>query len=259
MDLQLYLRVLWRFKLLTATGALLASMLALLSVVRVDTTGGSFGLEYRETEQWVSRATVLVTEQKFPLGRSVFEEVIQPTTTNRPKTYAPRFAASSRFTELANIYAELAMSDAVRQLMLRDGPIRGAIQAVALKATNGSDAPLPLLSIGGLSTTPRESVRLAERGTTALRQYIEAQQRANGIPEEQRVVLAVVNEAQFGRTELLSGRSMTLPIVVFMVAMFATIGLAFILENLRPRRRPASVESDLDVEAAPDPPLRLSR
>jgi hypothetical protein len=258
-DLQLYFRVLWRFRLLAILGFLLASLLAVLAVVRVDTTGGSVKLQYREAEQWVSRSTVLVTERKFPLGRSVFEETIQPTSTDRPTTYAPEFAPPSRFTELANIYAELAMSDAVRQLMLRDGPIRGGIQAVALKATNGSDAPLPMLSIGGLSTTPEEAMRVANRGTSALREYIEAQQRANGIPEQQRVVLTVVNEPQFGRTELLSGRSMTMPLVIFMVAMFGTFGLAFLLENLRPRVRPTAVEAQLDVQDAPDPPLRLSR
>jgi hypothetical protein len=245
MDLQLYFRVLWRFRLLTALGLLIALLLALLSIVRIDTSN-AFGLEYREPEQWASRATVLVTEKKFPLGRSVFEEVIQPTTTDRPKTYAPQFAPPSRFTELANIYAELAMSDPVRQLMLRDGPVRGAIQAVALKATNGSDAPLPLLSIGGISTTPEAAMRLAGRGTDALIEYIEEEQRANGIPQEQRVVLTVVNQPKLDRAELMSGRSLTMPIVVFMVVMFATFGLVFILENLRPRVRPAPVEAPVE-------------
>lgn len=246
MDLELYFRVLWRFRLLTIVGLLIALLLAFMSIVRVDTSGGSFGLQYREHEQWASRATVLVTEKEFPLGRSVFEEVIQPTTTERPKTYAPQFAPPSRFTELANIYAELAMSDPVRQLVLRDGPMRGAIQAVALKATNGSDAPLPLLSIGGISTTPEQAMQLARRGTAALIEYIEEEQRANGIPQEQRVVLSVVNEPALRRTELLSGRSLTMPIVVFMVALFATFGLVFILENLRPRVRPAPVEADVE-------------
>ena len=103
-------------------------------------------------------------------------------------------------------------------------------------------------------------MRLARRGTKALIEYIEEQQRANGIPKEQRVVLAVVNEPKLGRgrTELLSGRSMTMPIVVFCVVLFATFGLAFILENLRPRVRPAPVEAD-DDRGRPDPPLRLTR
>ena len=92
MDLQLYFRVLWRFRLLTIVGLLVALLLALLSVVSIGSSSGSLGLQYRESEQWASRATVLVTEKKFPLGRSVFEEVIQPTTTDRPKTFAPQFA-----------------------------------------------------------------------------------------------------------------------------------------------------------------------
>ena len=75
------------------------------------------------------------------------------------------------------------------------------------------------------------------------------------------MVLAVVNEPKLGRgrTELLSGRSMTMPIVIFFVVLFASIGLAFILENLRPRVPSVSVAADDDVEDAQDQPLRLRR
>ena len=37
-----------------------------------------------------------------------------------------------------------------------------------------------------------------------------------------------------------------MPIVVFMLVLFATFGLVFILENLRPRVRPAPVEADVE-------------
>ncbi len=53
---------------------------------------------------------------------------------------------------------------------------------------------------------------------------------------------------------LLEGRSKTVPIVVFLTVMLAVIGLAFILENLRPRVRPVADVSD--PQAAPRPVRR---
>ena len=68
MDLKLYLRVLWRFRILMAAGALLAATLAFLSFVRVD-PGGSPLLSYRDDEQWVTYSMLFVTQQGFPWGR----------------------------------------------------------------------------------------------------------------------------------------------------------------------------------------------
>ena len=69
MDLPLFFRVLWRFKWLVFLGVFVATALAFLSVFRIDTENG-FAVEYRQNEQWVSVATVLVTEADFPLGRA---------------------------------------------------------------------------------------------------------------------------------------------------------------------------------------------
>ena len=50
MDLQLYMRVLWRFRLLVGAGLLLATGLALLSFASV----GPGGFSYREQELWAN-------------------------------------------------------------------------------------------------------------------------------------------------------------------------------------------------------------
>jgi fructose-specific phosphotransferase system IIC component len=52
--------------------------------------------------------------------------------------------------------------------------------------------------------------------------------------------VTVVQHADKAR--LLSGRSKTLPIVIFMTIMIAVIGLSVLLENLRPRVRPVAAE-----------------
>ena len=65
---------------------------------------------------------------------------------------------------------------------------------------------------------------------------------------------AVGNASSSATTVLLEGRSKTVPIVVFLTVMLAVIGLAFILENLRPRVRP--VADVADRQEAPRPVRR---
>jgi hypothetical protein len=248
MDLHLYLRVLWRFRVLVAAGFLLGLLLATLSVVRVD-PGGAPVVSYREKEQWVSVATLLVTQPEFPLGRSVFEEQVPPVGTDRPQTFTPKYAPSSRFVELANVYAELVTGDAVRERMLEDGPVGGLVEAVPLVAQNGSDAPLPMVGIRGLATTPERAVTVAERASKAFQAYLAAEQNRDGVPPGERVVLREVRQPTLATTVLLEGRSKTVPIVVFLTVMLAVVGLAFVFENLRPRVRPVAAE----LQTAPAP------
>ena len=158
MDLPLFFRVLWRFRWLVLAGLFVATALAFLSVFRIDTENG-FTVEYRQNEKWVSVATVLVTEPDFPLGRAVFQQDVPPKNSDEPGAFTPEFAPSSRFIELANVYAELVTGDAVRQLILEDGPLPGAVQAVPLVASNGSDAALPMVAVRGLATTPERRGR----------------------------------------------------------------------------------------------------
>jgi hypothetical protein len=248
MDLHLYLRVLWRFWPLVLVGILVAAALAFLSVYRVDLGAApSLEYEYRQNEKWVSVATILVTEPNFPLGRSVFEQDVPPASSDEPKKYTPKFAPSSRFIELANIYAELVTSDDVRRLVLEDGRLPGVVQAVPLVATNGSDAPLPMVAVRGLAATPENAVTVAQRASDAFRRYLEAEQDRGDIPADQRVVLTEVRHPSVLTTVKVEGRSKTVPIVVFLTVMLAVVGLAFILENLRPRVRPVAIE----VHSAP--------
>jgi hypothetical protein len=256
MDLQLYIRVLWRFRFLVLGGLVLALLLAFSSIARIDFDGGAPSVKFRESEKWVSVSTLLVTEPDFPLGRSVFPEEVPPVGSDRPQTFAPKFAPSTRFIELANTYAEFVTGDAVRDIMLRDGPIRGVVEATPLVASNASDAPLPMLAIRGLASTPEGAVLVAQRATDAFESFLDTQQDRRAIPAEQRAVLSQVRQPSPATTTLLEGRSKTLPIVVFLTVMLAVVGLAFILENLRPRVRPVVEISG--PQAAP-PAVRARR
>jgi len=226
-DFKLYSRVLWRFRLLVLLGLVLAMALAVLSLVRVGTDGAT----YRATELWSSTTRLLVTQTGFPEGRLYAQ---QPPDAVHPSVPV---ADPGRFNNLAILYAELATSDPVRALMRRDGPMRGKIIATPLVAGGEFKTQLPMIDLTAIGTSPASAIALAQRGADALTTYIEDEQRASNVPVGDRAVLQQVVRPT--RALIFQPRSKTMPIVVFLAVMFVTIGLAFLLENLRPRNRDA--------------------
>jgi hypothetical protein len=217
MDLGLYLRVLWRFRFIVAAGVIVAVGVAFFSYVRI---GGS-GLTYRQSEEWVSYARVLVTKPDFDINR--IEDLPEGEA-------APDL---EQLTTRAIIYSQLADSDQVRGIMLREGPIDGKIEAAPLTVSQSSDEALPLISIAATADAPEKAVSLAGREVRAFREFLREDQHRNAVPFDQRVGFEVVQEPR--GAELLSGRGKTLPVVAFLTVMFAVFGLVFVLDNLRPR------------------------
>lgn len=250
MDLHLFSRVLWRFRLLVGAGLVIAFALALVSTVRIGFRDGSPVVTYRDPPLWVSHSTVLLTQPGFPVGRSVLPET--PTAGNQPVTpeQGPQFADLDRFLELTGVYARLAKSDEVQRLLFMGGEIPGA---EAVEVVPASDT-VPLLDISGIATSPEAAILLARRQTQALKAFVAAEQRANGVPPKHRVQLTVVNRAgeppRVGdkmNTWLLQGPPKMRAAVVFLAVMVLTIALAFGLENLRPRVRAVPSEPVVDV------------
>lgn len=215
MDLPIYLRVLWRFKVVVALGLLAACALAFLALVRVA-PGGSPALKWRKPNVYVSYSQLFVTQPGFPWGS------LTP----------PSSADAGRFTSLAIIFTQLANSDEVERIMLRQGPVNGTVQAATvLDPTQRS--PLPLVKIAALADSPGDAVHLARRATSALLSYIHDQQAVNGIPDARRVLVQEVSHPE--TATIYQARKKTLGIAVFIAVLLATCGLAFVLENLRPR------------------------
>ena len=242
MDFQLYARVLWRFRLLVAVGFLLATTLAVLTVVKVT----SNGVTYRQTQLWSTDTRLLVTQRGFPEGRLYAQLPTQPGQTVRETAGdGTPIADPGRFNTLAILYAELATSDPVRQLMARDRPeFRGQIIATALR-DDRSGVLLPLIDLVAISDSPRAAVDLAIRSATALNTFISRQQAANNVPASDRVVVQTIVQPR--QVHLFQPRSKTMAIVVFLAVMFAAVGLAFILENARPRRRDLSQPTESEI------------
>jgi hypothetical protein len=251
MDLQLYMTVLWRFRALVAIGVVLAVVLGGLSMFKVSLDGSSPKLEYREQEVWRSDATMFVTQQGFPWGRvQVGEEAAGVDRSGQPA--GPRYGDPERFADLAIVYSELAQSDAIRAIMLRDGPVEGDVLAEPMTSEDGDG--LPLVGISAVSHSPEAAVRLAQRQIAAFQTYIEQQQLRNGIPSDQRVEVSALAEPVNAALE--TPRKKTRPLAIFMAVMIATIGMAFVLENLRPRLRPVP---NSDVQEAPPPAPQVVR
>jgi hypothetical protein len=245
-DLGVYIRVLWRFRVLVLVGFLLAFVLAFLSYARPALKGGSIGIVYRQHEEWQSQAVLFVTQARFPEGRSTQE--YQPADPAKGLPAVP-VGDPGRLSSLAVLYSQFANSDRVHSLISREGPIEGSIVAAPYTPP---DAPvgtaLPLISIAATSDSPARAVNLARRGSGAFIEFIKNQQIAASIPVKDRVVLEVLKQPE--HATLVAERKKTLPVMVFLAVMVAAVGLAFVLENVQPRIREVGEESERPAVAA---------
>lgn len=236
MDLSLYLRVLGRHRRVLFVGLALAVMLSVLSYYRVEAAGvGLPSLEPRKDEVWQSQANVFITEGGFPAGNRI------------------RSDSAGRFTGLALIYSRLAQSDEVLRQIEKDRPLPGVLQAIPLVDTTAGNIPLPMVALFGKAASPEAAQVTASRGLDGFLKYVRASQVAADIPTEQRVQLRVVNAP--GRAILIDPRKKTLPIVVFLAVLIATIAAAFVLENASLNRASrGSVEvPESGVQEKPEP------
>jgi hypothetical protein len=226
-DLPLVFRVLWRFRLVVAAGVVLATALAFASYFRIDPAGEPI-ISYRQQEGWLSEATLFVHAGDAPIGS------VNPSDSD------------SRIRELTALYLEMARSDEVYALILRDGPIRGKLQSLPVYINGSSEfGSLPMITLAAIAPTPKGARALAARYSEAFKRYIRMQQIQTGTAPPDRVKLDVVRQPRSAL--LVEPRKRTRPIVVFMTVMMGVIGLVFVLENTRPRVRPIADE-------APAPP-----
>jgi len=232
MDLALFGRVVWRFKVVVLLGLSLAFALAFFSHVKVD-VGNGFKMTYRENEQWESLSTLFVTDPDFTLGSAAED----------PEEAA---AVQDRMLRLTALYMQLATSDKVLAMMGRLGPIDGVVQTFPISSTGDSRGePLPMMTFSATSATGARAQGLANRHIDAFLGYLRRDQDRRSVAPADRVNVQVVRQPQ--PPTLLVPRKKTRPIIVFLTVAIATIGLAFILENLRPRVRALPGEGEQTV------------
>src|SRR5262245_47859348 len=196
---------------------MLAMARAVVSVARVS----SAGVSYRSKEVWQSTTTLLLTRKGNP------------------------FSAPTVYSPLTDLYSQLANSDAVRRSMLKTGAHKDwTITATPIAPTFNPGAVLPVISLAGRAPTPGEAVKATILGREAFLNYVSEQNGSAGIEVLQNAT----------RPTLAVPRSKTLPIILFLAVLSATFALAFILENIRPRR--ATVPA-FKGEAGRDQELRV--
>jgi hypothetical protein len=243
-DLRLYVRVLWRFRVVVAIGFVIAICLAAFSTVKL----GPNGLQYRQGELWSSTVRLLVTQNGFPEGRLYAQQPTEgdaiPQAGDQAKQLGIPVVDPGRFNSLAILYARLATSDPILRLMSKDGPVRGKLIAVSLRDDN-SGILLPLIDVTAVADSPLGALSLAGRNAKALNTYLDSEQQLNKVPKADRVVIETVVAPR--QAVLFQPRSKTMPMVVFLAVMFATVGLAFLLENIRPRVREVGNGADSAV------------
>ena len=247
MDLRLYARVLWRFRLLTVCGLLLATLLAFLSYVNVGFANGKPTLTYRDSQQWASYTKLFVTQKGFPWGYSDHSgrRGARPDgAAVRASTSASRISRGSRTSPFSTRSWRRVIQSAT--IMREDGPVRGTVMAAPVLALNNPGNPLPIISLAGVSTSPAQARSVTTRATAAIQEYLRRQQESNDIPAADRVQVQVLEAPR--AAQLFQGRSKTLPIIVFLALITVTAALAFVLENVRPAARPVIAPAD---ETAP--------
>jgi hypothetical protein len=249
-DLQLIIRVLWRFRIIVGCGVVLAIGLATFSYAQLSLSSPHF--KYRQAEEWESLSTLFVTSSGFPWGEIGADP--PPVEGDKPLTAKDIGPDPAHLVSLAALYVQLATSDPVLKLMRRDGPIEGQLQAFPVASgQNGDGQELPMVTMSAISDTPAKAKKLAARHAEAFVRYLEREQETARIPAGERVVVDVVRQPQ--KPTLLEARKKTRPVVVFVAVMIAVFGLAFALENLRPRVRVLPGQDSLDA-VAPEPARR---
>lgn len=251
MDLRLYLRVIWRFRIVVGLGLVLACALAFFSYAKVSFKGGSPKIGYRQSETWQATSLVFMTQKGFPYGYTVLPYTqAGPQTKGAVPNYVPKYAAPGTFTQLAFYYAPFVQSDGFLALLRKRTHVPGVVQAHTIIDPTLRQA-IPYLDIVAFSSTSAGAIKLANAGSQAFAQYIVDQQNANRVPQKLRVEAQIVSTAQGASVS--TGRKKTTPIVIFLTVLLAAIGLSFVLENLRPRIR------ELETEAVQAPAAAAAR
>ncbi len=244
MDLPLYFRVLWRFRLIVLPGLAVAIALAVLAYGKVSFAHG-FKLTPRATPVFHVDALLLVTQKGFPWGDS--QQAYVPGDVNKGLPAVP-VGDFSRMSGIAMIYSELADSDTVKaRTRVKPAKTEKLFTSPYAPESAPPGTVLPMVALSADAASPTRAASLINARIGAFQRYIASQQSDAKLADSKRVVIQVLRGGDAKNALMLSGKKKTLPVVVFLAVMIAVVGLAFMLENMRPRVRPVEQQ---DVSAA---------
>lgn len=218
MDLTLFFRVIWRYRVLVMTGLLLAVLAAFFAMVKIS-PGGDTPLSLRGEKEYASYTTLFVTQSGFPWGR--LQQGDDDSVNN-----------AGRLASLATLYSKLADSDPVADLNRKElGPTGWTIESAPILDGAGLSSPLPLVRIAAIANSADLAQKAAATAAASLQTFVTERQRANDIPDSDRVVLQLIKGPE--KPVLLQGRSFTPPIIAFLLIAMITLALPFLIDNVR--------------------------
>ena len=148
---------------------------------------------------------------------------------------------------LAVQFVQIANGDIVRSLVRESRAAAGSTRSLKSRSQQ-------LLAAGDLhrrDSRARRSgaVRIADRVSDALSSWIKQSQAEQNVPPQ--VSVSSIKTISEPRAVLVEGRRLTVPIVILLSVLIVTLGLAFILENLKPRSQ-ESLPHELTPAVTPD-------
>ena len=219
MNLARHAAVMWRFRVVAIGGLVLGCVLAFLAAYQVTWDGGP-SVAPRGEESWTSESTLLVTQRGFPEGRVTLP--IAPTE-GSPGTVRPQssgdgegleFADPTRFSALAQLYAQLAVSDRVLDGLPQD-PSPSQIEAVSVEGLAATQLPvIKLTTTAGSAAAARA---LNNDLVESLRGVLSSDQAKNDIAAPERTQLDSLNAP--AAPVKIAGRSHTASILAFLLCI----------------------------------------
>ena len=230
-------------------------MLALTSFARVELVGGKPQFTARAHEVWLSASTLFVTQDGFPWGRTIFDETVK--IDGAGEEVVPRFGDPGRYSGLATLYVELAKGDAVRRSFREKAPRGVTYQPEAVKSSDGGSV-LPMVYMKGFGPSAELAEAAANIAAVEFQQYLAREQARADIAKDRRVEVVITSQAI--PAQIVEPRSLVRPIFLFLLVQMATVGLVFMLENLRPSARmEQEVRSVVLTGTEPHPPANAQR
>ena len=254
MNLATHAAVLWRFRAVTITGILLGIVLAVLAAYKVGWDGGP-SLEPRGSESWTSESSLLVTQAGFPEGRVILPEIppagTVPTTPNlQPDTGDKKlqFADPLRFAFLAQLYAQLAVSDRVLEAV-PGKPGRDQIEALSVEGPAATQ--LPVIQLTTTAATAEAARDLNTNLVKALQDVLASDQENADISSQQRTRVELLSAP--AAPIMAAGRTHTASILALLLCLIGAVAVAHLLAAIRDRREQGWGEADTGIALADEP------
>lgn len=238
MNLATHAAVLWRYRAVTAAGVLLGIVLAVLAAYQVSWDGGP-SLKPRGTETWKSESSLLVTQAGFPEGRVTLpaappaQGTLPGSTPVEPEPPKDRieFADPLRFSFLAQLYAQLAVSDRVIDQLPGD-PDPEQIEAVPVEGAAATQLPvIQLITTAGSAAAAKA---LNANLVKSLQSFLESDQAAANIRAQERTRIELLSAP--APPVMTAGRSHTASILAFLLCVLGAVAVAHLLAALRFRK-----------------------